>query len=243
MNYLQLSQRAAVECGINSRSAVTTALSTVVGATGSLGRIVNWVSDSFSDVQTQHDDWLWMRSSNILGAGVSFATVAGQLSYPLGTGAGTVGVTADNFGKWDPETFRTYTTATGTQDETYLDDIPFDNWRNVYMLGANRTVQTRPVAIARGPDQSLNLGPAANGLYTITGDYFVAPKVMALDADVPTGLPTPFHMLIVYGAMMKCAADQSAPELYQDGSSQWNRMMKRLEKLRLPTVGWAGALA
>jgi hypothetical protein len=79
-----------------------------------------------------------MRSSNILGAGASFVTVAGQASYPLGTGAGTVGIAVDSFGKWDRETFRCYTTTVGTNDEQFLDDIPFDVWRDAYMLGAMR---------------------------------------------------------------------------------------------------------
>jgi hypothetical protein len=243
MNYLQLCQRACVECGVASGSAIQTALSTVVGATGSLGRVVGWVQDAWSDVQMSHDDWDWMRSSVLLGGGVTVATIAGQASYPLGTGAGTVGVAVDAFGKWDRETFRAFPTAMGFQGEDYLDEVPFDTWRDSYMFGAQRSVQTRPVVVAVGPDQSLNLGPPPNGLYTVTADYFVAPSEMVADTDVPVGMPTRFHMLIVYQAMIKYAGYESAPEVEQRGASESTRMLAQLMALRAPRIGFGGALA
>jgi hypothetical protein len=89
MNFLQICQRTAVECGVASGTAIQTALPTVVGATGSLGRIVGWVNDAWTDICMDHDDWDWMHSSSLLGAGASFQTLAGQASYPLGTTAGT----------------------------------------------------------------------------------------------------------------------------------------------------------
>lgn len=261
MNYLQLCQRACIECGVASGQAIKTALPTVVGASGSLGRVVNWVNDAWVDIQEAHDDWDFMRSSNLLGAGVAFQTIAGQASYPLGaviTGdfggdfggdfsvaasVGTVGIDPELFGKWDRETFRCFPTAVGFQGEMFLDDIPFDHWRNSYMFGAMRSVKTRPVVIAVGPDQSLNLGPPPNGLYTITGDYFVAPTSMAADTDIPAGLPTRFHMLCVYLAMVKYAGYESAPEVSQRGATESARMMAHLMALRAPRLHFAGALA
>ncbi len=254
MNFLQLCQRAVVECGAGGGTVLTTTADQI----GSLGRIVNWVGDAWNDVQTEHDDWDWMRSSNILGQGVSFQTVAGQASYPLGinpdfsgdftsdftAGNGaTVGISPDSFGKWDRDTFRCFTTTTGFINEIFLDDVPFDTWRNSYMYGAMRMVQTRPVAIAVGPDQSLNLGPPPNGLYTITGDYWVAPSVMVNDTDVPVGLPTRFHMLIVYIAMLKYSQYEAAAEVQARAVREINKNMGALEALRLPQISFAGALA
>lgn len=243
MSFLALAQMAAVQCGVASGSAIKTALPTVVGATGSLGRIVGWVNDAWTDIQMDRDDWIWMRSSNLLGVGVSFQTIAGQASYPLGLGLGTVGVSVDAFGKWDRETFRNQSTAVGFRNEMFLEEIPYDSWRDGYMLGAMRSVQTRPVAIAIGPDQSLNLGPPPNDQYTITGDYFVAPQVMVADTDFPLGLPSRFHMLIVYRVMMKCGGYESAPELYQRGSEENAGMYAQLMQVRAQRPYFAGALA
>lgn len=243
MNFLQLAQRACIECGVASNQAIATALPTVVGATGSLGRVCNWVADAFSDIAQDHDDWSWLRSSNILGAGVSFTTVNGQASYPIGTGAGTVGVLTDNFGKWDRESFWSYTTANGTSDEIPLGEVTFDYWRAVYMNNANRNVRTRPVAFAVGPDQSICLGPNVNANYTVTGDYFMVAPVLSADADIPFGLPTRFHMLCVYRAMCKYGGYESAPEVYQRGKEEGDSMYAQLQALRAPRISMGGALA
>ena len=243
MNFLQICQRAAIECGVASGSAIQAVMPTVVGATGSLGRIVNWVGDNWTSIQMAHEDWDFLRSSNILGAGVSFTTIPGQASYPLGVGPGTVGIPVDNFGKWDHEAFRNFTTAVGFRNEMFLDDISFDTWRDSYMLGAMRSVETRPVAIAVGPDQSLNLGPPPNGQYTITGDYYMAPSKMVADTDLPLGLPTRFHMLIVYRTMMKYAGYESAPEVYERATQENAGMYAQLLSVRAPRMTWGGALA
>lgn len=237
MNFLALGQRLQMECGVSGT------LSTMLGQVGSLGRLATWVNQAWTELQTERDDWDWMRSSNLLGAGISFVTVAGQASYPLGTGPGTCGLAAANFGKWDRESFRNYTTSAGFQNEMFLDEIPFDTWRNSYMLGAMRAVQTRPVAIALGPDNSLCLGPPPNALYTVTGDYWAAPSLMALDTDVPTGLPGQFHMLIVYKAMMLYGGYEAAPEVYQKGSAGWTTLLAQLQVNNSPEISFAGALA
>lgn len=243
LSFLTLAQIAAVQCGVASSQAIQTALPTTVGATGSLGRIVGWVNDAWTDIQCDHEDWTWMRSSNLLGAGVSFQTLAGQASYPLGLGPGTVGVDVNAFGKWDRETFRNFTTTSGYVNEMFLDEIPYDEWRDSYMFGAMRNVQTRPVVCAVGPDQSLCLGPPPNGLYTVTADYFVAPSVLVADTDVPIGLPTRYHMLIVYRVMMKCGGYESAPELYQRGAEENGGMYAQLMSVRAPRASFSGALA
>lgn len=218
-------------------------MSTTVSQSGQFQLIVDWVDTAWNDIQTVHDDWDWMRSSYVLGSGAVFATVAGTASYPLGSGSGTCGVTVATFGKWDPMTFRTYTTATGTSDETYLDQIPFDTWRDAYMIGNLRTVQTRPVAVAIGPNKSVCIGPPSNGNYTVEGDYWLAPSAMSADASEPTGLPTQFQMMIVWRALTMYASFWAAPEVYERGMSNYNMLISRLEAQRLPTIAYAGALA
>lgn len=237
MDFLQLGQRLQLECGVSGT------LSTMQNQIGSLGRLVTWTNAAWMELQTKHDDWDWMRSSNLLGAGVSFSSVYGQSVYPLGSGAGTVGVTSDDFGKWDLDTFRCYTTAAGTNDETFLDPIGYDAWRNAYMLGAMRQVRTRPVVVARAPNESICLGPPTDSIYTITGDYFVAPTQMEEDDDVPTGLPTQFHNLIVFRGMMMYGAYEAAPEVSTRGEYEWKKQLAELEARKVPQASFCGALA
>lgn len=237
MNKLQLCQRLCREAALASQ------MSTTVSQSGQFLLMVDWIDTAWNDIQLIHDDWDWMRSSYVLGQGAVFATVAGQASYPLGSGAGTCGVTVATFGKWDPITFRTYTTTVGTSDETYLDNIPYDTWRDAYMIGALRSVQTRPVAVAIGPNKSVCVGPPSNGLYTVEGDYWLAPSAMSGDASEPTGLPAQFQMLIVWRALTMYGSYQSAPEAYERGRANYNMLMAPLEAQRLPVAAYAGALA
>ncbi len=256
MNFLQLCQRAVTDCGASGT------LTTTAGQVGSLQRIINWVGDAWNELQTEHDDWDWMRSSSLLGGGVTFSPAASQYNTPLGTGTGQLGVAVDSFGKWDEETFRCYTTSIAASggigigaigempigggvplDEIFMDCIDYDIWRNAYMLGAMRAVQTRPYVFAIGPDKSINVGPPPNGLYTITGDYWTAPTLMVLDTDVPVGLPTRFHLLIVYDAMLKYGEYEAATDVMERAQRERNKLMRKLEVIRLPKMGWGGALA
>lgn len=194
-------------------------------------------------MQTTNDDWDWMRSSNILGQGASFPTVAGSAVYPLGTGAGTCGVPVANFGKWDRNTFRNYLTTAGTDNEWFLDWIDYDKWRNSYMLGALRSVQTRPVAVAFAPNKAVCLGPPSNGLYTVTGDYWMAPTQMVADTDVPAGLPAQQHMILVYDAMRSYAGYESAEEVLARGEKGYHSLKNQLEANYQPEIYSAGSLA
>jgi hypothetical protein len=244
MNFLELSQRTAAECGVSGT------LTTTSGQQGSLLRIVNWVKEAWIEIQTEHDDWTFMRSSKLLGAGVSFPTVSGQLFYKLGVGAGKIGLDADDFGKWDMDSFRCQTTSVGIQDETYLDNlIDFDVWRDAYMYGANQNVITRPVAIVEGPENQLCIGPASDGNYTITGDFIMSEMEMSNDTDEPTNrlgtftLPRRFQMRIVYKAMEYYAAYESAPEVHQRAINGTGKLKPKMEALYLPEFGSGSALA
>lgn len=241
MTFLQLVQSLIVQAGVSGT------LSTVAGVSGEMGRVTGWINDAWNELQTARPDWKFMRSSGLLGGGATFVTVAGQAAYPLGTGPGTVGVAAANFGSWAEETFRNYSTATGFVNEIPMDLLRgpegFDNWREVYMLGANRNVQTRPVVVAIGPNMEVCVGPPPNALYTITGDYYVAPTLMAADTDTPFGLPARYHMLIVYDALLKYGYYEAAADVLSRARAERGRLNDELEALYAPGFGIAGALA
>lgn len=240
MNYLELCQALIRECGISGLSS----FSTVAGATGEAARVTSWITEAWNEIQTQHEDWEFMRSSYLNGGGVSFVTDTNVQVYPLGTGSGTVGVAADSFGKWDEYSFRNFTTSVSNkQDEIFLDNMSYDDWRDAYMYGALRTVRTRPVGFAIAPNKSICLGPPSDGLYTIEGDYWVAPQRFSADGDVPTGLQTRYHMAIVYRAMMKYAGYESAAEVDARARQEYGPLYRDLESTWAPRVMDGGALA
>lgn len=231
--YLDLCQRLCLECAISGT------MTTAENQTGEFQRVAVWIQQAWSELQNERQNWTFMRSSYLLRSasrpdeGVSFATVTGQAVYPLGTGAGTVGVEADNFMDWIPTSFRNNTTGNGGQDEIFLDWVSYDTWRDAYAFGAQRQVQTRNVAIAVGPDNSICLGPYPINLYTLTGDYYRAPSTLVNDDDTPLYLPKQFMMAIVYKAMRDSYGGyENAADVIARGARGYRGMLRQLSNLR-----------
>lgn len=238
MTFLQLCQRLILECAISG------SMTTTVNQTGEFLRVTTWINQAWIDLQDERTTWDFMRSSQLNGGGVSFATVAGQAVYPLGTGAGTVGVAATSFDRWVPRSFRDQTTAVGVGDQIPLAWIGYDAWRDGYSMGAQQSVTTRPVAIAVGPNNEICVGPWPTATYTLTGDYYRAPAQMTADADTPTGLPAQYHMAIVWRAMRDAyGLYEGAPEVLTRATSNYRRMDRSLAARRGGTVTAGRALA
>lgn len=228
--FLELCQRTVRECRLSS-----TGPSAVTGQVGVLSDIVDWVISAWVEIQQKHEDWEFLRSS------VSFTTVAGTALYTLGTGAGTVGVAANSFGMWKRDTFRNYTTANGFTDEVPMSYESWDNYRDLYLMGANRNVRTRPAIFSIDPSLSVALGPVPAAGYTITGDYYTAPVYLAANSDEPT-LDKKYRMAIVWRAVMEYAGTQ-APELYTKAENNYAAIMAKVEQRRLIQTYGADPLA
>lgn len=238
LTFLQLAQQAAINCGVSGT------ITTCQSQTGEFARIIQWVNDAWLDLQTEKDDWTWLRSSVLTGGGASFTTTSGKAFYKVSLSAGESGVDPTLFGKWDETSFRNFTTTTGFTNEMLMDPVTFDEWRNSYMLGAMRNVTTRPVVVAFGPQQEICLGPPPDATWTINGDFFFAPSQMVNDTDVPTYLPNQFGMLIVYRLMkLKYGLYEAAAEVIDRGMKEHDRMLSLLSALRGPRITRGRALA
>jgi hypothetical protein len=222
MNFLGIVNRLRRECGVTSADLATLA--------GTLTRentlFKEWANDAWLEVQIAHPDWKWMRSSFTYAA----ASGAQQL--------GTMGLT--DVSDWKRDSFRSYSTATGTNDEQILPYMEFDTWRNVYAFGSMRSATGRPAVLTVNPDRTVACGPVLVDAYTIAGEYYHVPTDLLLDTDDPSatgnGLPDRYHMLIVYMAMRKYAAYYVAPEVESRGATGERKFMRRLEFDYLPTL-------
>ena len=235
MNYLTICQTFARKVGIPTSGFLTA----VNPTSAELTRVVGWVDEAWNEIQTLRDDWHWMREST------SWVTSSGGYSYALGTGAGTVGITADTFGKWctNDGVFRNYPTASGNASEIMMDFEPdYDTWRNLYLLSGTRSTRTRPHTYAIAPDKSILLGPVPDSGYTVTADYFSAPTAMTQDNEIPA-IPARYHYLLIYRAMMLYGEFESAPEVYGAGERGWSKMWAALESDQLDRVFAGAALA
>lgn len=226
MTFLELCKRLRSECSISGSGPTT-----VIGQTGEMERVVNWVNDAWMDIQAQHPDWEWLRKS------FSFTTTDGKSTYT----PTECGVT--DLGEWKIDSMRYYPTTVGTRGEIHLTKMNYDAWRDLYQFNAYRSVKTRPINVTVCPDLSLGLGPSPNDVgYTVVGDYYRLPQLLVNDADVPA-MPEKHQMVIVYRAMMYYASYTAAAEVYQRGEMEYRKFMRRMRTDRLPPLRAAGALA
>jgi len=177
------------------------------------------------DVQEYHTTWEWMKKT------VTFNTVATVGSY----------TPVADLGEWDFNSFRAYLTAAGVGTEMMIPFTPYEPFYNNYLLGARKLVYSRPSEISVSPAKALLLGLAPNDIYTVSGEYYKAPVVLAADADTPE-MPARFHKLIVYRAMTMYGAFEAANEVYQRGEQEYRRMINKLELNQLAAFTRAGSM-
>ena len=222
MTYLQLANRLIQKAGISGG-----ALSTCQGQTGEPGRVVSWIDEAWVDIQEIHPNWDWMRRD------VTFNTTASKSSYtPTECGV-------SDLGTWDLDTFRTYITSVGVASETFLGKIAYGHFRDTYQYGNMRNVVGRPIAITSNPkDLSLILGLTPDNTYTVVGQYYQEPQHLSADSDTPA-FPSKYHMLVVYRAMMYYGSYEAASEVYQEGKTNYDALVRKLnnEQLQDVTVG------
>jgi hypothetical protein len=210
MNFLELVTDLARE------AAIPGTIPSVSGQTGEAGRAVNWVLRAYRKIQGAHPYWRFMRRefAHAAGAGINNLT------------ATAMGLTT--FGKWRADSFRAYKTSIGVADEQVLTMITWDQMRDTYLMGAQRTMTGPPQYIAVKPDQSLQVWPTLAEGYTIVGEYYMAPQTMAANADEPV-FPAAFHDAITWRALMYYAAYEGDASLYATAQNDFNEEFAKLE--------------
>lgn len=219
MNFLALVNRARNECGVSGPALTTTA-----GQTGESLRMVDWINAAWVDVQTQHEDWEFLRTP------VEFNTVTQQQVY-TSTDAGI----SSTFGNWKRDSFRCSSVGENYRDEQLLNYMEFTTFRNLYQYANMRNTYARPVVVSVRPDKSLAFGSIPDQPYVITAEYYAKPVEFSADTDTPS-IPDRFHPIIVYRAMMYYGGYEAAPEVYSRGEQEFKRLMNRLEIDQLVTL-------
>ncbi len=219
MNRLSIAQFVRRKCGISGSETTT------VNATGEWSDVVSAVDEAYEDIQNARPDWLFLRTA------FSFVTVAQQAEYAYDAAP----LSLTDFGRWVDDCFRVYKDS--IDNEQWLTQWRnYDNFRDVFMLGTQRTQYGQPVNITISPSKSLILSLAPDDTsYTIGGYYYKTPDVMSVDADIPI-LPLRFHKLIAYKAIQLLAVNESAAELYEWGNLKSVEMTAMLESDQLPPM-------
>jgi hypothetical protein len=226
MNLLALANRLKRKCKVTGR-----ALTSVTGQVEDYAALIDFINEAWMDIQLVREDWMWMRNS------ASCATVAGKATY-----APAADFLLSDFGNWAVNSFRNYVTANGVASEIQTDYIDYEQWRANYQFGATRLTQSRPIEITVTPKFEIGCGPVPADGYTITGDYYRVAAEMVDAGDIPS-IPTQYHMIIVYRAMMYYGAAEAATEVYQEGAAEFKRFMNLLVMNQTDDFTTGGALA
>ena len=200
----------------------------VTGQTGQLARLVQWIPDAWEEMQKEHDDWLWMRRS------FTVQTVAsdGEYAYTDCTDATTSAVIA-RFSHWYKDWFQCYLTSSGVGAEYRLKWVEWDAFKSRYHFGAQNDGPPEHVSV--NPARSFVLGPEPDAIYTVTGDFQLAPQVLAANGDTPE-FPSEFHRLIVYEALMKYGLNSVAPEKISSAQIESRSLRSALTRQQRPKI-------
>lgn len=231
MTFLELAQELRQEAGISGSDGTPVA---VTDQTGEMKRVVDWILRADAYVQRRYEVWDFLRAT------FSFQTIVGTTIddsiYQL------TAINLEVLNRWKLDSLRCYKTATGKNDELFLEFVPYDDFRDLYMFSANRNVRGRPYRFTVLPDKSIGLWPTADDLYTIEGEYWRKPVVMVANGDSPP-YPDQFHEILIWRGLMLYGAFEAAPEVYAHGETEFNRLWSQLEADQGPQIATAGALA
>lgn len=110
-------------------------------------------------------------------------------------------------------------------------------WSDLEKQSANAFHQ-----VAISPDQVLHLNAAAEAEKDLTFEYWRTPQMLSGNGDVPR-MPTRFHMLIVWRALVHYALYENAPEVLQRARLMSAQLENDLQHSQLPKVETGPALA
>lgn len=215
--YINLCKRLRREVGASGSD------STVVSASGEWLRLCEWIAQAWEDIQREEPMWEWMRATK------TFNTIANQSTYAYDAAP----LSMTDFASWRNDSFRIYKDT--VEDEIFLDHMPYNWFRDTYLYGAETTTYSRPTVIAVSPSKALVLALPPDDVYTIVGEYYKTPTVLAADADEPD-MPERFHMAIVYKAMIHYGLYESAQEVIARGEREYRQIMEQLRSDQLPSI-------
>lgn len=209
MNFLTLCDTLIKESGVEESG-----IASVVSQQGTKKKVVDWISRAWVDIQNKRD---W----NFLWAEGTFDLAVGKKTYDPVTDA----VLSPTLKSWLPYTM-VYTSG-GTR--YYLRYVPWGKWDYI------TTAVGHPQEFTIRPDNSLKLNASPDTVGSVSFEYIREPQILAGNTDEPL-MPPAHHALIIYQALVYLAAEQDAPELYQDAVRQLETRMADLAASQLPNI-------
>lgn len=123
-------------------------------------------------------------------------------------------------------------------DGDVLQEISYDTYSKYYYERST----AKPNIYCVRPDGVVAFNTNADQDYTITFDYYKVPQYFTTNTDVP-GLPSRYHMLIVYDALRQYAQFDEAQELERKAFNNFEDMLADLSRDQMTECLPPGCLA
>jgi hypothetical protein len=230
MNFLQIVQRLHSEA-----SASGSAPGAVTSQTGEAQRLINWVSTAYEDIQNIHAEWDFLRFS------FGFSATVGVQSYSH------TAVSLTEWAKWKISADNCPSGVTVSDDSSYanehdLEYVEWEEFKRNYQFGPTRTQTGKPTIVSVDPAKNLVVWPIPDNTYYIAGEYFKRAQTLTSSTDEPI-IPSQYHMILVWRALMLYAAYLGAPDTYAHGNNEYRRILSKLENNQLPEITFGDTLA
>lgn len=216
-------QALARECGVGSEP------SSVLNQTGEAKRLVEWYRDSWTELQTDLN-WRWMRREFTLNTVADDDKYAYSDCTDVDTAAAISRFRTWNFeDPWDPP--RIYLQSAGVGTENHLQWLPWNEFRYLYKTGS--APSGFPAFVTIDPQDNIRLGPAPNGVYVVSGEYWRGPQTLTAASDEPE-MPAHYHNLILYMAMERYGYYEAAEEVLARARERGRKLRIRLAQEQGP---------
>lgn len=205
--YLELCQAVRRECGVSGSGP-----SSVTGQAGMLQKIVEWVADADTEIQSLYTDWgfLWTQWTE--------STIAGTAQYAK----------PSDLGAWDRESFwLDY----GTASHKKLVELKYKSWRGTLRQGVK--TNQKPSYFVVLPSGNITLEAPPDAVYSLTADYWKTATRMTANASVSV-IPAQFERTIIELAKFKYAVDEGAGALMASSQAAYLDWLGRLKAAELP---------
>lgn len=211
MNFLKLCQRVVKESGIADSGP-----SKVDGQIGDMARIVDWVQESWLEIQRMHQGrWRFLWTPDVATTLLIDSSV---VSYPAG--------------HREPLAYSERLNGQG------ITRIEFELMRTRYRSKS----RGRPSLYAIRPDGNIEFNTLADQQYLFQFDAYKSPAEFAEGISVPL-MEEDYHLIIVWSALMKYALYDEAPETAARADKSYQSLLAQLNLRYLPEMSFGGPLA
>jgi len=207
---LDLCKQLSQDVGISGNGPVS-----VIGQTGMMSKIVNWIALADIEIQKENEDW------NFLWREHEWELEDGRNNYPP----------PDLFGNWDRMSF--YFNF-GSQSATLLEYKQWRDFRN-RILAIGQTTGD-PTSVAVRPDRTVNFDPIPvipTPGPKVRAEYWLAPTRMVQDNSLSL-IPEKFRYIIVTRAKWFYFKHMHDQGLFDISVAEYKLMLDTLESSELP---------